>query len=283
MIEVESLSYTYPGTEAPTVKGISFTLGKGEILGFLGPSGSGKSTTQKVLTGILSPFVGDVRVFGQDLRGKGPEYYERIGVGFELPNHFMKLTARENLRFFASFYSKPRDPMELLGMVGLGEHANRRVEHFSKGMKMRLNFARAILHNPSILFLDEPTNGLDPVNARMMKDIVLEQRERGMSVFLTTHNMHDAEELCDQVAFLVDGEIIKLGHPKELRSQDSRRRLIVEYVEDERPCLREFSLDDLVDNQEFLELLRHRKLVSIHSQEPSLEDIFVATTGRGLK
>lgn len=282
MIEVEGLSYTYRGGSRSTVRGVSFAVGPGEIFGFLGPSGAGKSTVQKILTGQLESFEGTVRVLGRDVAGRGAEYYEDIGVGFELPNLFMKLTARENLCFFASFYRSRVDPVELLARVGLDADADRRVEDFSKGMKMRLCFIRALLHDPQVLFLDEPTSGLDPVNARLLKDMVLEQRQRGKSVFLTTHNMHDAEELCDRVAFFVDGTIRQAGSPRELCTQDSRRSVVVEFRQEGGVASQEFPLERLGTDEAFLDLLRGHELVSVHSREQSLEDVFVAATGRKL-
>lgn len=283
IIEVENLVYTYPQNEAPTIKGVSFAVASGEIFGLLGPSGAGKSTTQQVLIGILKGYEGEVRVLGRDLREEGPSYYERIGVGFELPNHYMKLSAMENLRFFSSFYGKKtRDPRELLAMVGLEEHADKRVAQFSKGMKMRLNFVRALLHDPEVLFLDEPTSGLDPVNARVLKDTIISQKKRGKSILLTTHNMHDAEELCDRVAFMVDGEFKLCDSPKRLRAERAGRRVMLEYLEDDALRTQEFPLDDLGRNQVFLDLLREREIVSLHSQEPSLEDLFIQATGRRL-
>jgi fluoroquinolone transport system ATP-binding protein len=148
------LTFRY-GAGQLAVRDVVYTVGAGEIFGFLGPSGEGKSTTRQVLVGLLCPYEGNVRVLGQDLRPYGREYYERIGVGFELPNHFVKLSVIENLRFFASFYRSAADPMDLLARVGLEEHATQRVEGFSKGMKMRLDSVRALLHDPDVLFLDE--------------------------------------------------------------------------------------------------------------------------------
>jgi fluoroquinolone transport system ATP-binding protein len=149
-------------------------------------------------------------------------------------------------------------------------------------MKVRLCFVRALLHGPEVLFLDEPTSGLDPVNARLLKDMVIEQRDQGRTIFLTTHNMHDAEELCDQVAFLVDGQIKRIGPPKELRAEGSNRRVVVEYRHDGATRSREFALDTLGHDPGFAGLLRERELLSIHSQEPTLDDVFIATTGRRL-
>ena len=161
MIEVKDLQFTYPGAAAPAVRGMSFTVKEGEIFGFLGPSGAGKSTTQKILTGLLQGYSGSVQVLGRELSAwssAGHSYYEQIGVGFELPNHYLKLTALENLNYFRSLYSGPTDdPRELLAMVGLTDDADTPVGQFSKGMKMRLNFVRALLHRPRLLFLDEPS------------------------------------------------------------------------------------------------------------------------------
>ncbi|MDD5420273.1 MAG: ABC transporter ATP-binding protein, partial [Methanomicrobiaceae archaeon] len=200
MIRVSGLSFTYPGSPAPAIDGITFSVPKGEIFGFLGPNGSGKSTTQKIIIGLLKGYRGEVAVLGRDLAEWGPEYYERIGVCFELPNHYPKLTALENLHLFASFYEKEtEDPLELLRLVGLEDDAGKRVESFSKGMRMKLNLARSLLHDPEILFLDEPTSGLDPSSARAVKDIILEKKRKGNTIFLTTHNMEVADELCDTV------------------------------------------------------------------------------------
>ena len=184
MIAVQKLTYTYPGNNSPSVKNISFSVGKGEILGFLGPSGAGKSTTQKILIKLLPDYEGEISILNKPLNKWDANYYRHIGVGFELPNHYQKLTALENLRFFASFYQTPVSRLkELLEMVGLGNDANKKVENYSKGMQMRLNFIRALIHDPQIIFLDEPTSGLDPVNARLMKDIILDLKNRGKPSF----------------------------------------------------------------------------------------------------
>ncbi|MDP3908990.1 MAG: ABC transporter ATP-binding protein [Gemmatimonadales bacterium] len=283
MVAARDLVFTYPSSREPVVRGVSFEVGRGEIFGFLGPSGAGKSTIQRVLIGLLRGFAGSVRVLGRPVQDEGPKLYERIGVGFELPNHFVKLTAEENLRFFSSFYRGPtRAPAELLAMVGLGDDGGKRVDRFSKGMKMRLNFVRALLHDPEILFLDEPTAGLDPANARVLKDIVLEQKRAGKTIFLTTHSMHDAEELCDRVAFLVDGAIARTGVPRELRAEGASRRVTVEFRRAGPAQSAEFPLDGLGDDAAFLDLLRQTEVMSIHSHEPSLEDVFFRVAGRRL-
>ncbi|MEN8183857.1 MAG: ABC transporter ATP-binding protein, partial [Myxococcota bacterium] len=206
MIEVSGLAFAYPGAKAPAVNELEFAVEDGEVFGFLGPNGAGKSTTQKVLTGLLHDYSGKVRVLEREVRDWGSDLYEQIGVGFELPVHYGRLTARENLRYFGSLYQgETVDPDELLEQLDLLEQADVRVDRFSKGMRVRLSFARSILCRPRLLFLDEPTTGLDPVSARRVKDLILQHRGRGATVFLTTHDMATADELCDRVAFLVDG------------------------------------------------------------------------------
>ncbi|MEZ4776468.1 MAG: ABC transporter ATP-binding protein [Bacteroidia bacterium] len=282
MISVNNLQFTYRGNKAPTVKNISFDLKKGEILGFLGPSGAGKSTVQKILIRLLSGYSGEISILDKPLPSWDHTFYEHIGVGFELPNHYLKLTARENLAFFASFYKrKTADPMELLAMVGLDPDADKRVEEYSKGMKMRLNFIRALLHNPEVLFFDEPTSGLDPYNARIMKDIIIQQKVLGKTIFLTTHNMQDANELCDRVAFISDGEIRTIDTPRQLRMDYGQKMVTVEYRNGSLQK-EDFPLENLALNAGFQQILQKHPLESIHSQEASLEDIFIQVTGKRL-
>ena len=283
MICVRGMTFTYPAGDAPAVTGLSFSVRRGEIFGFLGSSGAGKSTTQKILIGLLRGYEGNVEVMGRDLRSWGADYYERVGVSFELPNHYQKLTAIENLDFFGSLYHKAtEDPRRLLDMVGLGEDANVRVSRFSKGMQMRLTFARVLLHRPELIFLDEPTAGLDPVNARKLKDIVLELKSEGRTIFLTTHDMVVADQLCDRVAFIVDGRIALIDSPRELRIRQGERKVRVEYRKNGGTETGEFPLDGLGDDQAFLRLLRRERIETIHTEEATLEDIFIRATGRSL-
>lgn len=282
MIEVKGLVYRYPKNRINTVKDISFSISKGEIFGFLGPSGAGKSTTQKILIKLLRDYMGEVFVFGDDHKKSGADYFTRIGVCFELPNHYLKLTAVENLQYFAGFYKESsQNPLDLLRMVGLENDADTKVENYSKGMKMRLNFIRSIMHNPDILFLDEPTSGMDPVNARKIKDIILEQKRKGKTIFITTHNMHDADELCDRVAFMVDGKLELIDSPKNIKQLGGKRVVKVEYENDGIQTV-DFPMKGLADNEKFLEILRKKHIRSIHSKEASLEDIFIQATGKKL-
>lgn len=297
MINVESLRFTYPKQSEETIQGISFSIEPGEIFGFLGPSGSGKSTTQKILIGLLKNFQGELEIMGRDARDWQQDLYYHIGVGFELPNHFSKLSGLENLQLFASFYGSDQQnkhrPQELLELVDLQEAANKPVSQYSKGMKMRLNFARAILNDPEMLFLDEPTAGLDPNTARRIKDIIQDLRARSKTIFLTTHNMHDADELCDRVAFIVDGELKEMDDPASLKLKHGQEIVRVtlkglngDSVGNSRLSdsqeYREFALNTLGENSEFLELLNQGKVDAIHSQEASLEEVFIKTTGAQL-
>lgn len=282
MFKVEGLSYRYPRNTEDTLRGISFEFGEGEIFGFLGPSGAGKSTTQKVLIRLLKGYRGTIIHKGCDLKTYGQDFFNDIGVGFEMPVHFSKLTAMENLSFYAKLYRQTADVEGLLQRVGLWEDRNKRVGEFSKGMKIRLNFVRAMLNNPKILFLDEPTNGLDPRNARVIKDLIHEFKQAGGTVFLTTHLMHDADELCDRVAFIADGEIREIDSPNNLKLRFGERLVTVEYNEregDDGRVKESFDMNTLGTNERFFDILRTKEIVTIHSGETTLDDIFIRVTG----
>lgn len=281
MIEVKDLVFQYPSNKGPTIKSIDFHIQQGEIFGFLGPSGSGKSTTQKILYKHLLNYQGQISLMNQDLEQWGKELYQQIGVCFELPNHYLKLTAVENLAFFSSFYSKKIPPFgELLKKVGLQQDGEKRVADFSKGMKMRLNFIRSLMHDPEILFLDEPTAGLDPVNARGIKNMIKGLKEQGKTIFLTTHSMIDADELCDRVALIIDGQLKAVDTPENLKHQYGQRKVEVQ-LEGKKEIM-EFELDQLGKNQEFLSILNQHDIRAIHSKEASLEEVFIQITGESL-
>ncbi len=282
MIEANELTFAYGG-RPPAVNGLTFSVAEGEVFGFLGPSGAGKSTTQKILIRLLRRYRGDVRIMTRALKDWGPDYFERVGVCFEMPSNYRKLTAIENLRFFSSFFRSPTlAPEEVLEWVGLRPDANKRVEQFSKGMQTRLNLARSLINRPALLFLDEPTSGLDPVNARIVRDLIRRERDRGTTVFLTTHDMHVADELCDNVGFLVDGRLARVGAPSALRLEHSNRLLELRTEFGGVVSSDRFSLDGLATDARFQQLIRDRRIESIHSLEPSLEDIFIQTTGQRL-
>jgi len=284
MIEVKELHFSYPNHKKRTLQGLNFEIPQGEIFGFLGPSGAGKSTTQKILIGILKAYQGSVKVMGKEVRDIGPDYFERIGVAFEFPNFYTKFSAIENLKLFRSLYTGGiENPISLLEQVDLANAANMKVSQMSKGMKMRLNFCRALLNDPEILFLDEPTSGLDPVNAKIMKDLILQKKAEGKTILITTHNMQAAEELCDRVAFIVDGQIKLIDSPRELKRRQGETRIRVEYRQSGELCSTEFSLDAIGENTRFLHLIKEYPVETIHSLEAGLEQIFIDITGRRLQ
>jgi fluoroquinolone transport system ATP-binding protein len=286
MIEVRGLRFTYPGGAGEAIHGLDFEVRAGEVFGFLGPSGAGKSTTQKIVIGLLKGYSGSVRVRGREVSRLGGALYKGIGVSFEVPTLYSRLTAEENLRFFASLYRGPTaSPGELLALVGLEDDARTRVAAFSKGMKMRLNLCRALLNRPSLVFLDEPTTGQDPAIARRVKDLILGLKGEGRTVFLNTHDMAVADEICDRVAFIVDGGLRLIEAPRELRLRRAardRRAVRVEYAEGGRRAAAEFPLQGLASNAAFLSLLAAKPVETIHTLEPTLEEVFLEVTGRRL-
>jgi len=168
-------------------------------------------------------------------------------------------------------------------MVELEKDANERVATFSKGMKSKLNFARSLINNPEVLFLDEPTTGLDPVSRRLIKDIILQKRKEGKAIFLTTHNMNDADELCDRVGFIVDGKLLLIESPRELKLRHGKKIVKIEYLKDGELEQNEFDLKNLADNKNFLSLLRAGNVQTIHTAEATLDEIFIKATGRQLR
>lgn len=281
MIEIKDLCFRY--TKEPFIENMNFSVGAGEIFGFLGPSGAGKSTIQKILIGMLPGYSGSVVVNGTQVKNHTNAFYEQIGVDFEYPSLYEKLTARQNLDFFASLYNGEKHTAdELLAAVGLLRDAQKMVSDYSKGMKSRLNFIKALMHKPTILFLDEPTSGLDPSNARVMKDMILEQKRLGTTIILTTHNMEDAAELCDRVAFIVDGKIAALDTPHKLIMGKGAKALRYSYMKNGKELSKEVSLGDVSKDCVLQRLIAENRLLAIHSSEPNLGDIFMEVTGRRL-
>ncbi len=283
MISVDNLVFRYDSRSPDVVKNVSFQIDRGEVFGFLGPSGAGKSTAQKIITGQLKNYTGSVKIEGQEIKTADRSIYNRIGVAFEFPNLYEKLTAVENLKLFGSFYNREIvDPETLLRMVNLFDDRNTLAGSFSKGMKMRLNFARSIMHRPELLFLDEPTSGLDPVNAKMVKDIILELKSKGTTIFLTTHNMHDADSLCDRLALIDNGVLILSGSPADLKLKYGEKSVKVTLNNNNTRIVKEFGLKGIGTDKAFLDALNSEVLETIHTCEASLEDIFCKVTGHTL-
>jgi ABC-2 type transport system ATP-binding protein len=281
-IVAEELTYLYG--ELTAVDQISFNVAEGEILGFLGPNGAGKTTTVKMLTGQLKPRGGKAVLLGMDVAMNVEKVQGDIGVCFETTNLYEQMSAIENLQLFARLFNvHPFDGYALLERVGLSGREKDRVENYSKGMKQRLMVARSIVNRPKVLFLDEPTAGLDPTSAEGIRNIILEERERGATVFLTTHDMMEADKLSDRVAFMNQGKIVALDTPLNLKQQYGKRALKA-IVATESGGLedREIILDTPETSSAIQQLFTREKVVTVHSEEATLEDIFISITGRGL-
>jgi ABC-2 type transport system ATP-binding protein len=281
-IIAENLTYAYGQLVA--VDHISFHVSEGEILGFLGPNGAGKSTTVKMLTGQLLPQAGHATLLGTDVARHPKEVQAQIGICFEVTNLYETMSGIENLKLFADLFGvRNFDANALLERVGLGGRGEDKVEAYSKGLKQRLMVARALVNQPKILFLDEPTEGLDPTSARAIRNLILEEQARGATVFLTTHDMHEADRLCQRVAFIDQGKIVALDAPHTLKQRYGQRRIRAEVVRaDGRLQSREIALDREETAVEMASLFRGEKVVTVHSEEATLEDIFIQLTGRGL-
>lgn len=277
-IEVRDLHKRYGSVHA--VQGISFSVTTGEIFGFLGHNGAGKTTTIRVLTGRSRPTSGTVRVLGHTLPADRERLKPLINLVFEEQNVYERLSAIEDLRLFATLYGQtPSRVDEVIELVGLREAARRRAGTYSTGMKQRLLIARALLNRPRVLFLDEPTKGLDPAAARELRELVRGLAREGTTIFLTTHFMEEADDLCTRVAFLSEGRIVAMDTPRELRLHYGERSATV-LLSDRTE--RVISLDRAEDAAELEGWMRDGRVLTIHSREGTLEDVFVALAGRRL-
>ena len=263
------------------LSGIGFHIPEGQIFGFLGPSGAGKTTLIKILTGQLPFDGGRVRILGKDVQALSGADKKRIGVMMDEFGVYERLSCAENLKIFADIYGVPRKRIgEALEMVGLQNEGRTAAMNLSKGMRARLCLARVFLHSPRIIFLDEPTGGLDPQTARQIRRIILEKKQSGCTVFLTTHNMEEASELSDTVALLNEGVIVERGAPREVcRRYNHQKRLRLHLVSGE-----DLDLEHGPQSAERIgRLLEAGAIETIHSSEPTLETVFLELTGRQLE
>ncbi len=283
MISVKNLYHSYSNDEKYAVKDVSFEIREGEVFGFLGPSGAGKSTTQGILTGLLQLQKGDVTVAGYDIKHIKNEMFNKIGMSFEQSNVYSKMTGRENLEFYRKLFDvSTLEPQELLDLVGLGDKGDIKAGKYSKGMKHRLTFARSMINKPTLWFLDEPTTGLDPAIASEIKQIIKEKNREGVTIFLTTHNMFIADELCDRVGFIVDGEIKLIDSPKNLKLLYGEKFVDVEYVDRKEVKKESLSFMAKKDIERLKQILDGYEIRTMHTKEATLEEIFIKVTGREL-
>ena len=280
-IIAERLTYYYDDLIA--VDHIDFEVAEREIFAFLGPNGAGKSTTVNMLTGQLKPADGKARVLGMDVADSPDKVQAYIGVCFEITNLYEQMSGIDNLVLFARLFGvSDHDPEALINRVGLDGRGDDMVETYSKGMKQRLMVARALVNKPKILFLDEPTEGLDPQSSLAIRNIILEERDRGATVFLTTHDMMEADKLSDRVAFIDQGKIVALDTPHNLKQQYGKRMLRAEVSDGDGLQVREIEMDSSDTARSVEQLFEKEEVVTVHTEEATLEDIFIQITGRAL-
>ncbi len=278
-ISVKNIVREFDGNRV--LKGIGIQIGEGEIFGMLGPSGAGKTTLIKILTGQLVQTEGEAELLGTDTRRLTDREYSRIGMMLDNTGVYERLSCYDNLLLFARIYGLTAEkPEEALKRVGLWEAKNRPVQKLSKGMKQRLVLARAMMNEPTVLFLDEPTSGLDPANAMEIHKLIKKQREKGTTVFLTTHNMEEAAKLCDHVALLCEGSIVEYGNPKEICRRYNHQNKIRLSLKDGRQVLLENNHDGA---EKIYDCLKDGLVEAIHSTEPDLETVFMELTGRSFE
>lgn len=277
-IEVEGLSRTFKDLHA--VDNISFTVEAGEIFGFLGHNGAGKTTTIRMLSGQLRPSDGRARVAGCDVSTEQPKLKPLVGVVSENQNLYERMSGRENLAFAARLYGTDQRRIDqALDQVGLLDRGKDKVQHYSNGMKQRVLIARALLHHPQIIFLDEPTRGLDPVVGREIRRLVVELSTQGVTIFLTTHYMEEADELCGRVAFLSEGRIVALDTPENLKVAHGQKTLRATLDDGQSVTI---ALGDEDAGKQLEKLVNAGRLRTLHSAEATLEEVFIQIAGRGL-
>lgn len=276
MIESHQLCKSFKNKIA--VRNLSFSVKKGEIFGLLGHNGAGKTTTIRLLTGQIPPTSGQCSIAGFDSTTEQPLIKPIIGVVSETQNLYERMTAFENLVLFANLYGVKKSRVwEMLELVNLQSRSKDKVQTFSNGMKQRLLIARALLHKPDVIFLDEPSRGLDPTSAKEIRNAIKKLASSGVTVFLTTHNMEEADDLCHRVAFIKNGKLIALDSPQNLKIQHGKRTLSIVFTNQENIVL---PLEDSKALSQFFAQLDGKKIQTIHSQEATLEDVFITLAGR---
>lgn len=278
IIEVNALAKVFGQEKA--LESVDFHVERGEIFGFLGPSGSGKTTTIKILTGQLTPTSGTATVFGESVSHmKKSEFRRRFGVLTDNSGLYGRLSIHDNLKLYCDLYDVPVSKIdEVLDTVNLRNDKSKRVSTLSKGMTQRVTLARALLHEPELLFLDEPTSALDPTNSLHIHEGLRALNAKGTTIFLTTHDMQEAETLCDRIAFLNNGSIQLLDKPDKLKKSYSDSTITVELLNEEKVVLPAGS----EGAQQLFDYMNSNQVVTIHSNEPTLGQIFVEVTGRKL-
>lgn len=281
MITLKNVVKTY--NHKNVVDDISFTIEKGELFGFLGPNGAGKTTTIKMIIGLLEPNQGEIWVNGIDVLKNKKLIYEDIGVVFELPNLYMRASIKNNLKIFADLYGLKDDRInEVMEDLQLCDKQDVKVEKLSKGWKQRVLIGRALLHKPKVLILDEPTSGLDPNTASLIRQYIKKLNEQGTTVVLTTHDMHEADELSHRVGIMHNGKLVAIGKPTELKSKYLREEIEIKYVDNDSVAIKRLESGATETEKLISQLTSQGKLISMNTSGNSLADVFAVLTGREL-
>lgn len=276
MIRAKGICKCFAGREV--LSGIDLDIGPGKIFGLLGPSGAGKTTLIKIITGQLGFDSGEVTVFGKEVSTLNGADKKQIGIMMDDHGVYDRLSCSDNLKIFADIYGVPYNGIdEALTHVGLKDSAKKPAMKLSKGMRARLQLARVLMISPKILFLDEPTSGLDPMTMKYIHKLILDQKNRGCTIFLTTHNMEEATVLCDEVALLNEGRIVERGAPGQICRRYNHQKTIRLHLKSGEDIEIAHSSGSA---HEIEKLLEQGKIETIHSSEPTLETVFIELTGR---
>lgn len=272
VIDVQNISKKFGKSSA--LQDVSFSISKGEIFGFLGPSGSGKTTMINILTGQLHSDSGNSTIMGKKSDTLSSKQLKQIGLVSDTGGFYEKMTLYNNLIFYSKFYGVERYRVDdLLKKVGLYDSRNKISEKLSTGMKQRMFLVRALINQPRVLFLDEPTSGLDPTTSQTIHELIIDLKESGVTIFLTTHDMNEATLLCDNLALLSKGELVEIGKPSELiQKYNVDKKVRITYIGGTQQNISFSELESILVND-------IGKIVAIHSCEPTLEDIFITLTG----
>ena len=270
VIKADNLGKSFGSFKA--ISSLTFEVNKGEILGFLGPSGSGTTTTINILTGQLTPDQGQSSILGKSSTNLNEEDLANIGLITENSGYYEKLSLYDNLLFFAKLYDVPQGDLDdLMKRVGLYDRRKTLAEKLSTGMKQRMLLVRAIINKPQVLFLDEPTSGLDPSTSQSIHELIKELQSEGTTIFLTTHDMHEATILCDKIVLLNKGQIVEAGTPSDLiQKYNTAKRVKITY---------QSGKEDYLSFSELGQVSQTDDILTIHSCEPTLEDVFIQLTG----
>lgn len=282
MVKIENLVIEYGDFKA--VDGLSFSVDRGELFGFLGPNGAGKTTTIKCLTGTIKPTGGQVQVAGFKLPKEFHHIKPLIAYVPDTENHFEDFSGRENLQLYADLYGIPRNRIEIwLERLQLTEASDVKVRNYSKGMKKKLLIARALIHQPQLIFFDEPTANLDIHSVKVVRALLREIADAGTSVFLTTHDMEEVEQICDRVAIIAKGKLLDIDTPTAFITRHAERYCDVQYDNQGQLVRNTLHLDLQEDKQRLSEIVLNEKCVRVHSREFRFEDVFRKLTGEAYR